>query len=366
MPQMKMETPNGDVKLFDDTLGFESYVPNISAPLLWLGSTNDFHGIMDDTYRTGGLIPHKNVRYSFTPHMNHRFTPQFAVTRPLWIDQCLNANFVFPTTPETRLVLGTDDHIPEFRVIPDSSQDVAEIHIYYSIDPDPRARFWRSVDAVKSGATWTAKLPILSVDQPLFAFANAAYPLKKSESEPYSPPTEQYILSSLLHTAVSADLKKAEVKATDTTDPVIDDWKHGWRDWYMLSADNPHHWEFSTRKLADPKWKGQPGQKLTLEVQAEKPNEMLIVLTENFFRPYRGKQNEFVAVVKLESGHETQTVRLEPTAFEAVDGEVLFSWKNIDLLSVRGYYEKGDKLIGSKNWAGRQPAIKKLSWSDSP
>ena len=219
---------------------------------------------------------------------------------------------------------------------------------------------------MKSGATWTAKLPILSVDQPLFAFANAAYPLKKSESEPYSPPTEQYILSSLLHTAVSADLKKAEVKATDTTDPVIDDWKHGWRDWYMLSADNPHHWEFSTRKLADPKWKGQPGQKLTLEVQAEKPNEMLIVLTENFFRPYRGKQNEFVAVVKLESGHETQTVRLEPTAFEAVDGEVLFSWKNIDLLSVRGYYEKGDKLIGSKNWAGRQPAIKKLSWSDSP
>ena len=366
MPQMKMETPNGDVKLFDDTLGFECYVPNISAPLLWLGSTNDFHGIMDDTYRTGGLIPHKNVRYSFTPHMNHRFTPQFAVTRPLWIDQCLNANFVFPTTPETRLVLGTDDHIPEFRVIPDSSQDVAEIHIYYSIDPDPRARFWRSVDAVKSGATWTAKLPILSVDQPLFAFANAAYPLKKSESEPYSPPTEQYILSSLLHTAVSADLKKAEVKATDTTDPVIDDWKHGWRDWYMLSADNPHHWEFSTRKLADPKWKGQPGQKLTLEVQAEKPNEMLIVLTENFFRPYRGKQNEFVAVVKLESGHETQTVRLEPTAFEAVDGEVLSSWKNIDLLSVRGYYEKGDKLIGSKNWAGRQPAIKKLSWSDSP
>lgn len=366
LPQMKIETPNGDVKLFDATLGFESYVPNTSAPMLWLGSTNDFHGIMDDTYRTGGLMPHKNVRYSFTPHMNHRFTPPFAVTRPLWIDQCLNASFVFPMTPETRLVLGTDDHIPEFRVIPDSSQDVAEIHIYYSIDPDPRARFWRSVDAVKSGSAWTAKLPILSVDQPLFAFANAAYPLKNSESEPYARPTEQFIISSLLHTAVSADLKKAEVKATDTTDPVIDDWKHGWRDWYMLSADNPHHWEFSTRKLADPKWKGEPGQKLTLEVQAEKPNEMLIVLTENFFRPYRGKQNEFVAVVKLESGHETQTVRLEPKAFEAVDGEVLSSWKNIDLLSVRAYYEKGDKLIGSKNWAGRQPAIKKLSWSDSP
>ena len=77
----------------------------------------------------------------------------------------------------------------------------------------------------------------------------------------------------------------------------------------MLSADNPHHWEFSTRKLADPKWQGQPGQRLTLDVQAEKPNELVIVLTENFFRSYRGKQQEFVAVVKLNGGKDTQPSR---------------------------------------------------------
>jgi dienelactone hydrolase len=83
LPQQRKQTPNGDVKLFDATIGFESYAPHITAPLLWLGATNDFHGIMDDTYRTGELIPHKSVRYSFTPHMNHRFTTEFAVTRPL-------------------------------------------------------------------------------------------------------------------------------------------------------------------------------------------------------------------------------------------------------------------------------------------
>ena len=103
LPEQRKQTPNGDVELFDATIGFESYAPHIKAPLLWLGATNDFHGIMDDTYRTGELIPHKNVRYAFTPHMNHRFTPEFAVTRPLWIDQYLKGSFTFPATPESKL-----------------------------------------------------------------------------------------------------------------------------------------------------------------------------------------------------------------------------------------------------------------------
>jgi dienelactone hydrolase len=362
LPQVKMETPNGYVKLFNATIGFESYAPHIKAPLLWLGSTNDFHGIMDDTYRTGELIPHTNVRYSFTPHMNHRFTPEFAVTRPLWFDQYLKKTFTFPNAPDSKLVLATDDHVPVLQVTSDSSQPVAEVHIYYSVDPDPRARFWRSAEVKKTGVTWTAKLPVLAVDQPLFAFANVAYPLKKAESEPFARPTEQYAISSLLHTAVPKDLQRADVKATDMPDPVIDAFAHGWRDWYRLEAGNPHHWEFSTRKLTDPKWQGQTGRRLALEVQAEKPNELVIVLTENFFRSYRGKMKEYAAVVKLNGGKDTQTLSLEPKNFRASDGEALSSWKNVDLLSLRAYYEKGGKLLGRKNWAGPQPVFKKLWW----
>ena len=54
---------------------------------------------MDDTYRTGALIPNKDVRYAFTPHMNHRFTPEFDVTRPLWLDQHLKGTFRLPCYP---------------------------------------------------------------------------------------------------------------------------------------------------------------------------------------------------------------------------------------------------------------------------
>ncbi|MDX1968549.1 MAG: acetylxylan esterase [Planctomycetaceae bacterium] len=362
LPQHNPQLPNGDVKMFDATLGFESYTPHITAPLLWLGATNDFHGIMDDTYRTGELIPHQNVRYSFTPHMNHRFTPEFAVTRPLWFDQYLKGSMTLPKTPDSKLVLATADHIPVLKVKPDTSQEVAEVQIFYSVDPDPRARFWRSAEVMKSDDTWTAKLPIMSVDQPLFALANVVYKLKQSDSESHARPTERFALSSMLHTVTPKDVAANGASATDTTDPVIDDFTHGWRDWYTLSPDNPHHWEFSTRKLTDPKWRGREGQWLRVEVQAEKQNELVIVLTENFFRQYRGKQKEFVAVVKLNGGKDTQAVSLEPTNFQASDGEALSFWKNVDLLSFRAYYDKGEKLVGSKSWAGPQPVFTKLWW----
>ena len=83
LPQQRRRTPHGAMRIFRNTLGFQSYAPYITAPLLRLGATNDFHGIMDDTYRTGDLIPKVAVRYSFAPHLNHRFTLAFAVTRPL-------------------------------------------------------------------------------------------------------------------------------------------------------------------------------------------------------------------------------------------------------------------------------------------
>ena len=362
LPEQRKQTPNGDVEMFNATIGFESYAPNIKAPTLWLGATNDFHGIMDDTYRTADLIPHKNVRYAFTPHMNHRFTPEFSVTRPLWIDQYLKGNFTFPGTPVSELLLSTDDGVPVFQVTPDTEMPIERVQLLYSVDPDPQARFWRTAVASKSGNAWSAPLPILSVDQPLFAFANVHYRLERPQAVPFSKPTTVLAISSMLHTATPDDLQRAEAKATDKADPVIDDFTHGWQDWYTLSADNPHHWEFSTRKLNDLKWQGQTGQRLVLDVQSEQPNELVIVLTENFFRSYRGKSQEFVAVVKLKGG-KAETLSLTPDDFRTTDGETLLSWKNVDLLSLRAYYERDGKLLGSKNWTGPQPKFHELRWA---
>jgi hypothetical protein len=287
LPEQRKESVNGDVGLFDATIGFESYAPHITAPLLWLGATNDFHGIMDDTYRTGELIPHQNVRYAFTPHMNHRFTPEFAVARPLWIDQFLKGSFTFPGTPESKLVLTAEDGVPVLEVTPDTSLPIERVQLLYSVDPDPQARFWRTAQATQDGTLWIAKLPILSVEQPLLAFANVYYKIPKNASAPQAEPSDSLAISSMLHTATPDDLRREEVKPTDARSSLIDEFSHGWQDWYTLSANNPHHWEYSTRKLNDPKWQGQPDEKLAFEVRSEHENELVIVLTENFFRSYR-------------------------------------------------------------------------------
>jgi len=363
LPQVKLESPSGDTSLFAATIGFESYASHTKAPLLWLGSTNDFHGIMDDTYRTGQRIPHEDVRYSFAPHLNHRFTPEFAVTRPLWFDQHLRGSFTFPKTPQTNLVFQTRDRVPVLEVTPDPLHEVAEVHIFHSVDPDPRARFWRSAEVARMGDNhWVAKLPLLSVKRPLFAFANVVYKMKSSESEPNARATQRFSLSSMLHTATAKELEESGAIAADKADPVIEEFHRGWRDWYRLSADNPHHWEYSTRKLADPKWQGQNAQRLALELQAENPNPLVIVLTTNVFRSYRGKQQEFVALVNLTGGKDIQSIRLDPQDFQTGDGQRLSSWSQVDLLSLRAYFERNGQILGSKTWAGPQPVFKKLEW----
>jgi len=366
LPEQKKQLPNGNLQLYRDTLDFESYAPLVKPALLWLGATNDFHGIMDDTYRTGALIPHHDVRYAFTPHMNHQFTSEFAVDRLLWFDQHLKETFRFPATPGSRLVLSTKDGVPRFQVTPDDAMPVAEVHIYYSTDPHPQARFWRSADAAQDGKTWTAMLPIMSSDQPLFAFANVHYRLKPSRPVPYARPTDTFAISSLLETASPDTLRQAGMKATDKPLLMIDDFFHGWRDWYLLSADNPHHWQFWTRKITDGKWRGQSGYRLTFEVQSQQANTLIVVVTENFFRSYRGRQQDFVAVAELAGGESSHTVSLAPSDFKSVKGkEVLQSWANVDVLGLRAYYDEGDKRLGNKAWKGPQPKLRNLRWVEN-
>ncbi|MBP90207.1 MAG: hypothetical protein CMJ64_26445 [Planctomycetaceae bacterium] len=364
LPEQKRRTPNGDMELFRATLGFQSYAPHIKAPLLWLGATNDFHGIMDDTYRTGDLIPGE-VRYSLAPHLNHRFTPEFAVTRPLWIDQHLKDRFRLPDTPVSKLILDSDDAIPRLDVRPDLSMPVERVQILYSVDPDPQARFWRTAEATTVDNAWSAQLPLMSTDEPLFAFANVYYRLDKAEPVQFATPTSTFALSSRFHTATPKELRQAKVRSTDKPSLLIEDFASDWQDWYRLSPDNPHHWQYWTRKINDPKWRGHDGYQLSFDVKIEEPNELVVVLTKNFFRAYRGKQQDFVSPFVLKGGDDWKTVTLSPSDFVTLDqASPLQSWQHLDLFGFRAYYEQrnGGSKVGSDAWMGPQPQFRNLRW----
>ena len=92
--------------------------------------------------------------------------------------------------------------------------------------------------------------------------------------------------------------------------------------------------------------------------------ELVVVVTKNFFRPYRGKSLDFVAVVPLKGGKPT-TISLSPADFTpASKGPPLTSWEQADLLGFRAYYgtRRQEADFGSTRWAGKQPTLSNLRW----
>ncbi len=358
---------DGDVDLFRRTLSFESYAPLIHCPVLHRSATNDFHGWMDDVYRTNSLIPNQPLRYSWTPHVNHRLGPEVAVTMPLWFDQHLKGGPALPTTPRSELMLQSADHIPMLRIVPDAkSLPVSRVEIFYSVDPDPRARFWRSAEVASEGEAFVAKLPLHSLNLPLFAFANAYHTLPKPESLAAIPgnarPVTEVCLSSEFHSVDSAALQAAGVVPSLRANSLVDNFSRGMRDWYAINADHPplvQHW---TRKLTDPLWRGTEGAKLKLTLQMPKTNTLSFVIVENEWRQYRGAKKTYVCEREITGSETAQTIILEAKDFVS-DSGALKSWDGVDQFAIcRHFAERGTVASRKRSWVGDSPTFVRLAW----
>jgi len=361
LPQIRKV--KGDLELFRRTMGYQFYAPRITAPLLHLGASNDFHGQMDATYATGAKVK-KTVpqRFVFAPHFNHRFYPEQQVSRILWLDQHLKGRVELPETPASELKLKP---IPMLRVTPSKELPVNRVDIYYSVDPDSRSRFWRDTKAKQDGGSWEAQLPVMDLKRPLFAFANIYYQLPKPAALPRNQQVEEVCISSLLHEAKPEALESAGVKTSGRAEWLIDDFKRGFHDWYTLGGNHRSLWQHWTRKVTDPKWRGPKGAKLALTIQSEQPNMLGIVLHENTWRNYRGKKRTYVAEVKFKGGT-VETVTLGLGDFKNVtDGVPLKNWEQLDELGlVAKSTIRGAKPIevAADPWQGPQPVFKRLEW----
>ena len=349
----------GDVDVFRRTLSFESYAPLIRCPVLHRSGTNDFHGWMDDVYRTNALIPDQETRYSWSIHQNHALLPEVAVTMPLWLDHYLKGGPALPSTPASKLTLKPVDGVPVFEVAPQGNWPVARCEIYYSVDPEPRGRFWRSTQIERNGDTFRAKLPLHDTKLPLFAFANVFYTLPKPESAErlgsvvqVNGPITEVCLSTLLHSADVTALELSGVKASESTSLVIEDFKHGNVDWMDRRKSG---WMNSTRKVADPKWKGPEGSNLALTVNLPKTNHIVVTLTENEWRNYRGPKKIFVCDKEVVGDPGSQTVLFALSDFKnQTDGAPLKSWSQLDVLAI------GPN--STKPWSGAAPELLQLAW----
>ena len=363
----QQEQVKGDVEVFKRTLSFESYAPLIKCPVLHRSGTNDFHGWMDDVYRTNALIPNQATRYCWSPHLNHRLIPEVAVAMPLWLDHYLKGGPALPETPGTELTLQTADHLPQLRVTPDKkSLPVARVEIYYSVDPDPRARFWRSAEVIHEGDAFVAKLPLHALDLPLFAFANVYHTLPKAESLAAIPgnpkPVTEVCISSLLQSATARELTAAKITATLKPSTVIDDFTHGLRDWYQLNAGNLTHQETWTRKVTDPMYRAPEGAKLKITLKMPKTNHLTFVVRQNEWRNYRGPRATFTCEREIQGSDTTQTITLELTDFTSDTGP-LKSWSQLDQLGICAHNpDRGNSGTPPPLWNGTAAEFVRLEW----
>jgi dienelactone hydrolase len=365
-PQIRVQ---GDVDLFRRTLAFENYAVHIGCPVLHRSATNDFHGWMDDVYRTNRLIPEQPLRYSWAPHFNHRLTPEVAVAMPLWLDWILKDGPSLPETPAATLAIAAADNVPRLTVRPDGRWPAARCEVFYSVDPDPRGRFWRSAEVTRAGDAFTVSLPLESARRPLFAFANVYHTLPEPVSMKALPGqgdlVREVCLSSELRSATPAELAAADLAEQPVGGRLIDDFRHGWRDWYRLNPTNPVHWQNWTRKVTDPAWRGPAGSRLAVTLALPQTNRITVVLVENEWRPERGPRRTFTCTREILGQPEPQTLLFELADFTPTDesADTLESWAQLDQLGLCGSFPAA-RPAREPGWDGPLPEFLRVEWRE--
>ncbi len=344
-----------------------AYLPRITCPILWLSPTNDFHAPLGNMAWNWRNLPDDRTRFSISPHLNHRHTDEHSITQHLWFEQHLKGAFTMPPSPQVTVDLQTADGIPALAVTPADSLPVQRVDIYYSTDPHELTRFWRTAPAVGDGRVWQAKCPVLSLDQPLFAFANAVYELPECYRVVAVPAgsrnTDVFAISSRVRSVSAAELRSAGIRATAKRERLIDDGSRGWQDWYRLNWDHPPLWQAVTRKLKDAQWRGPDGARLVWEMQPAADCTLVVKISTNAWGAFAPGQPavDHVAEKQLRGGPDWQTIAVGLEEFTPP----LANWRTVTELTLTPAREAADgrrnRPVAGVPWEGPRE-VRNLRW----
>jgi len=337
---------------------------------MFLTPANDFHGRINDLQKAIREIAAGEWRLTCSAHHNHQDTAEYQVAGLLWFDQYLKGTFVFPRTPETALDLKGSDGVPVFTTRPGVSKPILCVDIYYTQHgqkegekndhENTKNRFWRHVTGKRNGNTWTADLPVLSTDRPLWVYANVVYQLDKPVTGAgyyYSLYTaETFNVSSKMHIATPDQLEASGVRATLKPSLVIETFEGDWeKEWFTYK---PEDWARRTHKVYDEQWKAPADAKLAFDVRSAKPNRLVVGI------------DQYAAEIQLAGHSRWERIVLMPTDFRDATGAVTLKWTDIKELRL-GAKEtlrardngKEQRLTLGADWQGAMPEFRNLRWT---
>ncbi|MGI9239912.1 MAG: alginate lyase family protein [Verrucomicrobiales bacterium] len=360
--------------LYRATIGDDVYLRRISCPIIFLSPANDFHGRIDDLQLAVTGIQSKEWRVTCSPHHNHQDTAEYEVATQLWFDQYLKGDFEFPQTPGLVLDLKGADGVPSVTVKPDGGREVLSVDVFYTqqgqVDgaADSRDntinRYWRHaprerVTVTKTPSTWSAKLPLVSTDKPLWVYANITYALQPPVAGAgyyYGSYTaDKYVVSSRMLIVSPDELRAAGVRATLEPSLVIEAFGPGWeKQWFTY---RPEDWARRTHKIYDERFRAPAGGRLAFEMRSAMPNKVVVGI------------DAFAVERQVPGGGEWVSIELGCGDFLDAGGKPLEAWAGIKELRLgskenlrangRG---KGQRRTLGADWNGDRPEFRNLRW----
>lgn len=258
-------------RLFLATVEAQSHAPYITAATLWLTGSNDHHGGHERSETTFRMFK-PGVPWSFAIQARgHHNTEKLGDDGRLWLEKyVLGKDVAWPDRPTSELGLDKDG-VPELRVTPAWPEQVEELQIYYAQkEPGSFARSWRDASTKRVANIWVASLPVLNVDDYVFAYANARY-------------ENNIVISSDFNAAIPSKLGRAVAtdKRSDTISAGVGAWTEvapvegvggvqGFR--ALNKTQGTRHDQFG-----DPKWRAPDKARLAFRFYCTEPQALTLV-----------------------------------------------------------------------------------------
>lgn len=332
--------------LFQQAVSPEAHAPYVTCPVLFLNSTNDFHGWMDRSNDTLAATPGPHWQ-AYTPRFNHHIAAEQGANLPLWMDAQLRGGPAFPRSPSIRLTLDSDG-VPQAEL--DTADSTERVDVYYALGNQPSPnRFWRRA-TVTSGSPSRASLPVVDAWAPLVAFANvydrsgaclttnlvnqvpAVLGKAKATLDPHGPIDAGLVAESWVyaraHTDPSVERTYVEVESSGDRPNAV--------------RLNPQVFgeqqtiDISSHVLADPQFAAGPNARLTLDCQGDFGAEGLrVTVVEHDWTPLA---KFYTATIPSEgSPTEWRTIELSLNDFRLKDADTPpGSWADLVKINLQG------------------------------
>jgi len=299
-------------ELYLSAVAPQVHCPHITAATLWLNGSNDHHGGHERAGQTFAMFK-PGVPWDFAVQARgHHNTEKLGDDCKLWLEKhVLGKDHFWPARPTSEIKLGGDG-VPELHLTPASPKRVKELQVYECLKTANNIeRYWRDVKSERRGNTWTAKLPVMNVDDYVFSYANIRYDNDCVVSSDF----EAVIPSKLGH-AVATDAK------SDTLPRGADRWSHAAPAEGVggISGFRPINNRRGTNsdQFSDPKWKAPRGADLTFKFYCTQPQSL--VLTAN---------GRFTTEIEITASDDWQSMTTKAGQLRHPAGFALNDWSEV-------------------------------------